>query len=445
MVGAIIRRNIATSVLLKGGTLLLQLATLPILFHALGGADYGIWATMQSIIVWFTLFDFGITLGLRNRLTAALAREETDAALEYVSTAFLVQGVLWFGVVVIAGLIVFAGGVPWASWFRSDSSDLQIGKGLWYCLTTLAVSQWLGCVNSILCARHWNSLTAIPSLASNGLVLLWVILARWNGSPLSIEQLAWMQLVCMAFSYSIHGFLVFWNDLGLLPRFSHVSRQRFSEISTLGWQFLLLQLAHVAIATTDRWVVLRYLGPEAAAEYDVLFRLFAIITTGHALLVAPMWALSGAAWARGNAVELQKLFRITAGWSGLGLVGVLVMGVLFRPLVSVWIDANLSFSSPLILSYMVCAGLVIWNGGVSTLLNGTGRVREQTWVCLLSTVINLPLSILFCSTFRWGMLGVVIASCIALLCYSVVGWWVWLSLMREVTTTERQPSPEGRG
>jgi O-antigen/teichoic acid export membrane protein len=445
VVGAIIRRNVATSVLLKGGTLLLQLATLPILFHALGGADYGIWATMQSIIVWFTLFDFGITLGLRNRLTAALAREETDAALEYISTAFLVQGVLWFGVVLISGLIVFAGGVPWASWFRSDSSDLQIGKGLWYCLTTLAVSQWLGCVNSILCAKHWNSLTAIPSLASNGLILLWVIVARWNGLVLTIEQLAWMQLVCMAVSYGIHSILVFRNDLKLLPRVSHVSRHRFSEISTLGGQFLLLQLAHVAIATTDRWVVLRYLGPEAAGEYDVLFRLFAIITTGHALLVAPMWALSGAAWARGNAVELQKLFRITAGWSGLGLMGVLVMGVLFRPLVSVWIDPKLSYGTPLILSYMICAVLVIWNGGVSTLLNGAGRVREQTWVCLLSTAINLPLSILFCSTFGWGMLGVVIASCIALLCYSVVGWWVWQSLMHEATTIERHPSSGGIG
>lgn len=445
MVGAIIRRNVAASVLLKGVTLLLQLATLPILFHALGGADYGIWATIQSIIVWFTLFDFGITLGLRNRLTAALAKDEADAALEYVSTAFLVQGVLWFGVVVIAGLIVFAGGVPWASWFRSDSSDFQIGKGLWFCLMTLAVSQWLGCVNSILCARHWNSLTAIPSLVSNGLVLLWVLFARWNGLPMSIEQLAWMQLVCMVLSYSMHSFLVFRNDRNLVPRFSHVSRGRFSEISTLGWQFLLLQLAHVAIATTDRWVVLRYLGPEAAAEYDVLFRLFAIITTGHALLVAPMWALSGAAWARGDAKELQKLFRITAGWSGLGLFGVLVMGMLFRPLVSVWIDSKLDFNSSLILGYMVCASLVIWNGGLSTLLNGTGRVREQTWVCLLSTVINLPLSILCCSTFGWGMFGVVIASCIALFCYSVVGWWVWLSLMHEVTKVERQPSSEGIG
>lgn len=71
--GANIKKNIAGSLLIKGFSILIQLILVPLTLGYLNTDLYGIWLTVSSILLWLGFFDIGFTLGLRNKLSEALA------------------------------------------------------------------------------------------------------------------------------------------------------------------------------------------------------------------------------------------------------------------------------------------------------------------------------------------------------------------------------------
>ena len=71
--GANIKKNIAGSLMIKGFSILTQLILVPLTLGYLNTDLYGIWLTVSSILLWLGFFDIGFTLGLRNKLSEALA------------------------------------------------------------------------------------------------------------------------------------------------------------------------------------------------------------------------------------------------------------------------------------------------------------------------------------------------------------------------------------
>ena len=52
---------------------------------------YGIWLTLSSIMMWMYFFDGGFTLGLRNKLTEALANNDYAKGKSLVTTTYVVM------------------------------------------------------------------------------------------------------------------------------------------------------------------------------------------------------------------------------------------------------------------------------------------------------------------------------------------------------------------
>jgi O-antigen/teichoic acid export membrane protein len=63
-------------------SMLLSLAYVPVVLGYLGTGLYGIWSTVLNIVSWVNYFDIGIGNGLRNKLSAALARKESDSSIK---------------------------------------------------------------------------------------------------------------------------------------------------------------------------------------------------------------------------------------------------------------------------------------------------------------------------------------------------------------------------
>ena len=54
----------------------------------LGVEQFGIWSTMLTLIGWVMMFDFGIGNGLKNKISESLARNDTQKAAGFISTAY---------------------------------------------------------------------------------------------------------------------------------------------------------------------------------------------------------------------------------------------------------------------------------------------------------------------------------------------------------------------
>src|SRR5919202_3982979 len=86
--------NTFIGLLIKGGGMLTSLMLVPLTIDYLSKDAYGTWLTISSIVTMIAFFDIGIGNGLRNKLSEALSNRNIILARTYISTAYLVFGLL---------------------------------------------------------------------------------------------------------------------------------------------------------------------------------------------------------------------------------------------------------------------------------------------------------------------------------------------------------------
>ena len=70
----LVKKNILVSMLIKGWGSIVQFLLVPVTLGCLNQYEYGIWLTINSILVWIDSFDIGLGNGLRNNLAESLAK-----------------------------------------------------------------------------------------------------------------------------------------------------------------------------------------------------------------------------------------------------------------------------------------------------------------------------------------------------------------------------------
>ncbi|MFM8570191.1 MAG: hypothetical protein ACKOAU_01205, partial [Pirellula sp.] len=161
MIRRIFARNVGLSTVLKLSVFLLQFAMLPVLVKALGREEYGVWVTLQSLVIWVALLELGLGKGLRTKVIESLNQGGNESARQYISSSLFGQLVLWGGMACLLFVIVFFGEFPWAQWFRSNSTDRQIGLAVLFSFLCFLLTQISGVIHAVLYAKHWNAATAL--------------------------------------------------------------------------------------------------------------------------------------------------------------------------------------------------------------------------------------------------------------------------------------------
>ena len=93
--------NVILSFFLKGSSIIIQIALVPLTLNYLNKYQYGIWLTLASIFGWFSFFDVGIGNGLRNKLAEALANNDVKLARIYVSTSYAFISLIFMFVIIL--------------------------------------------------------------------------------------------------------------------------------------------------------------------------------------------------------------------------------------------------------------------------------------------------------------------------------------------------------
>ena len=99
----LVKKNILVSMLIKGWGSIVQFLLVPVTLGCLNQYEYGIWLTINSILVWIDSFDIGLGNGLRNNLAESLAKGDKNRGQQQVSTTFF----MLIGLVIPVLAIVF--------------------------------------------------------------------------------------------------------------------------------------------------------------------------------------------------------------------------------------------------------------------------------------------------------------------------------------------------
>ena len=118
-----------TSLVSKGGNIVLQMIAIPMALGVLKGEAYGVYATISPIIAFVVLSELGIGPGLTNILAQNLAADDKDASTRAFSTGFFLTAALSaLGCAIVAAVVML---MPVASLFGAKyaayTNDIRQG------------------------------------------------------------------------------------------------------------------------------------------------------------------------------------------------------------------------------------------------------------------------------------------------------------------------------
>jgi len=397
-----VKRHITLTFAYKALAIGLSYLLIPLVLNYLDVERYGIWVTILSVMSWVAFFDIGLGNGLRNKLAEALAVRDIRLAKIYVSTAYAtISGIVFIVFVVLIST------APFISWSKVFNTTLVSSAELFkVVLVTGGVSLAnliLSLCNQVFYACQQASFIAMRQLLMNLFVLIAVFLLIHYTSGTLLYLIVGYGVATLLSSLLLTEYLHL-KRRDIFPSAKYVDLGKVKEIASLGVKFFVIQIAALIIFTTDNMIIIQTLGPTQVAPYNIVFKLFSVVTMAHGLLLAPLWSAYTDAYAKGDIVLV-----------------VAVLIVFTREIVSIWVGPKIEIPYLLPLLMGIYTVVFVWSNVYAYFVNGLGKIRPQLYSSIIAGIINVPVSIFFVRNLGMGSSGVILGTIVSLSLFAVVG------------------------
>lgn len=403
------KKNILASILIKGVDSLVYLLLVPVTLRYLNPYEYGIWLTLNSILMWINSFDIGLGNGMRNKLAEAIANDDKGLGRIYVSTTFVMLIILMGCLIIIGSLLG-----PLINWYGILSTtpshvphlqEIVYLSFVIFCINfifkfigNVYLAMQLPAINNMLVVSgHLLSLLVIYVLTISTTGNLLYVAVTYSLSPLVIYIIAYPITFKKVFPF-------------LSPTLNSFKKEYLKDLFSLGVKFFLLQLSGILLFAFSNLLISHMFGPENVTPYNVAYRYFSLLPMVMNLILGPMWSATTDAYTKGDIDwikrTISKIHRILI----IGTIGIVLMIFISEFIYKIWIGSDVKI--PILLSSMigVYTCILIWSLTYSSFLNGLGKLYIQTLNTIIVAILYIPL----CYTLgkNLGIIGIVIGMCI---------------------------------
>lgn len=411
-----IKKNILWSFLIKGVSILTSLLLVPLTLGYVTAEIYGVWLTISSILHWMTYMDVGFTLGLKNRLAEALAKDDYDRGRGLVSTTYFMMIVIFIPFSIL--LIVVS---PFINWCNILNVSQEYAETVTITIQILSLFLSLQMiVNVFVAVVAAHQKTALSQLFQViGQVCSLIIIA-------CMSRFIKPSLVNLTFAYSLMPIVVValasWYFFRgpmkrIAPNYKSVNKGYIHDLWNLGVKFFIIQVQMIVLYQSTNLLISHIDGPEAVTQYNVAYKLLSITSMVYMIILGPLWPAFTDAYTKGDYKWMKSIYRKMTRIF-FALCGIILILTLLSPIIyKLWVGDKVSV--PLILTILVALYIVIhsWDSLQVMLINGIGAVKIQTYVVLVGLVLHIPLS-LFLGHYI-GILGVIVSMSVINLLYSI--------------------------
>lgn len=429
---------VATSLLSKGGTMVLQLLAIPLVINLLGEGRFGVYAALQTLMWFIGMSDMGVGAGIGRRLTVATSQGNKDEQSRVLSTGFFMMTTVLL-VVGLAGAVVLLsvpvetlfgkGFGPYADELRFN---LWLGGGIFLSLMVIGILLKVREANQEI--HLFNLFGAIGNVVAALLLMsgirhvpqIWFILVSIYG----VQVVLW----------SINATLALRSRTWLLPRVKWFDTRLAKILCTEGVAyFFLLGVTPILGREFIRWLLGQYYNPETVAYFSILvqlgffmFSLVFMITYPLSPAVVDATARHDYDWVRAVHRRLSKLWL-------LGTLAVIPGFALLGPwFVRIWIRKEVPLGSLELGTYSVLFMLTTWTHIYCMLLAGIGKIKAAAWIAVMeSAAICIGAWI---GVKMGGMVGSVVGATIGMLATS----FYMLPILFRKSLAQMQASAPGR-
>jgi len=412
-------RQVRGSALYKVGAIGATFLAMPIMIKYLGVEQFGIWATMLTLITWVMLFDLGIGNGLKNKVSESLAQENPEQATGYISTAYGLIGTISFALFSL--FLVLSFWIPWQVVFNSNAiTEANLRQAVITLSFFIFFNFWISLVNQIYHGLQKSSIVGLGQFISNTFALLLVFLL-YQFTQSSIALMVWAYGISLvAANLLLSGFL-FRAHKKLLPTYKGFDKNKISPLLSLGIKFFIIQLAVLVIFMTDKILITQLLGAEHVTPYEVLFKMFSVFTVIQSLLLAPLWPAYSDAYQRGDLDWIRTKIKQQIKISLTLFIGACMLAVAGPIIVKLWIGDEVIASQTLYYLFAVFILFSVWSNVFAYFVNAINRLNVQLYTAIVAAIINIPLSVYFVKFVGLGLEGIILATIISLSVFSIIG------------------------
>ncbi|PVX18380.1 polysaccharide biosynthesis protein [Vibrio cholerae] len=407
------------SFIFKGLAIILSFFLVPLMLEYLGAEKYGIWSTLLSMIFWILIFDFGIGNGLRNKLSESIVKNDWLAVREYISTAYF--AVACIAIFLCSIFYIISSYISWNYVFNTNvvsNSELRLVVNISFLF--VSINFFFSIINQVLNSSHKTDLVVFNQFLSNGLSLLFVFFLKMNTSG-DMKLLALIYGISLFLSNLCVSVFFYGTNRNYMPSIFSISKHKLPIIISLGGHFFIIQLAVLILFTTDRILITHLIGPEYVTPYDIVFKLFSVVTIVHSVIVAPLWNSYSDAFYRKDLRWIKKMMGKQIIIFGCLFFLALILLLSSPYIIFLWVGAvdNLNFT--LILVVFLYSMVLCWNNIFALFINATGYLRLSLIINIALVFLNIPLSVFMVKYFIDGPESIVLATILCLLIGAFLG------------------------
>ncbi len=407
------KKNIISSLLIKGVGIAISFVSLPITLSYVDSATYGVWLTISSIVGWFVFFDIGLTQGLRNRMAEARAKGDDNLAQVYVSTTYAILSIIFLCVWII--FIIANNFLDWAKILnvsesmRPDVTTLAVIVFTYFCISFV-----FRIITTVLLANQQPAISSLIDLAGQviSLIIIIILVKTTEGSLIKLGI-----ALCVSPLLVLIGANLFLFNRAYRKYRPMISKVKFSyarDLFQIGVVFFIIQVAGIVQFQTANIIIARNFGTADVTAYSIVYKYFGMLLMIFNIFLTPFWSASTEAyqkrdiqWIRNGIRRYNQLNILMAAVS-------LVMLIFSETFYRFWLgEGKVSIIFSLSLWGFIYYNLSMFGGKYSSLLNGISALRIQFIASMISPFIYIAAAILLIRHFHVGVHSLFIASIIA--------------------------------
>lgn len=406
-----VRKNTVFMFILRGISILISLLYVPLLLNTLSAPQYGVWLVITSIVSWVSLMDIGLGNGLRNKLVAAIAKNDIIECKKYISSAYAVLTIFMSFIMIL--FLIISGNLSWNNILNTNdisSDDLTMLVNIVF--ISFVIQFILNLLNSILFAFQKPALSSSLTLLSNLFSFIAVLIAVKLFRITDLLHLGTIISVTPIAVLLISTIILFAGTLkNYRPSIKYIELSKIKDTLDLGIKFFVIQIITIVLYQTNNILITHVVDSSAVVQYNIVYKYMNVLVMAFTIIITPIWSATTDAFVREDFDWIKKTHNILNKILLL-TIGIGCIMVIFSPLVfNIWLGKNhlpIPFLTTILVFIYVSFKMAYSSYGY--IINGTGKVYAQLIITLIIAILYIPFTIFMGKML--GLNGIIISSCI---------------------------------
>jgi O-antigen/teichoic acid export membrane protein len=392
-------KNFSYSIFYKIIGLLVSLSLVPLLINILGVENYGLWVTLTSLLVWISLFDFGLGYALKNTVSKSIAKNSYTEAQEELRQILKITIFISFFLLILFILFLL-------------NNKILLDH------TYLVSILFLPYILSFPIKTGSQVLQGSRKIALDaGLTFLNPLLFFTSVSLISIyeEKVEPLHLSILFVSSYLLSITLIWINAKKTIEFNNISLSNilqqtinFSRIH-IGLKFFGLQLSSLVLYSIGTVISFNYLGAVDAARFDVLNKVFIFGLSIFNIGIAVFWPEIAHNLQNNKFRKINKLYLTMLVLAVIFSLLSFVTAYISPYIVNIWTGGRIQVNhvEAVYFAFLVSTQAISYSGAV--VLNAFEKINYQLLLSIVSTIVMLPLAIYFIN-HGWGIASIALAA-----------------------------------